>query len=84
MLQNGQTTLDGSGPAPQTAADMRDGEDGDPDRHAEESEIRVNGHGPPDSPSASPQVNGNSHAGFQHYEANGESHTAEPKDVEMD
>lgn len=84
MLQNGQTTLDGSGPAPKTAADVRDAEDGDPEQQAEESEIYMNGHGPSHSPSTSPQINGNSNAGFQHYQPNGESHTDEPKDVEMD
>jgi len=84
MLQNGQTTLDGSGPAPKTGVDVRDVEGGDPEQQAEESETHVNGHGPSDSPSASPRINGNGNAAFQHYQPNGESHTDEPKDVEMD
>ncbi len=84
MLQNGQTTLDGSGPAQKTGADVRDVEDGDPEQQVEESETHVNGHGPSDFLSAFPQINGNGNADFQDYQANGESHTDEPKDVEMD
>jgi len=84
MLQSGQTTLDGSGSASRTATDVIDAEDGGPEQQVDASESHINGHESSDSHSASPKINGNGNGVLQHYQPNGESHTNEPKDVEMD
>lgn len=83
MLQDGQTTLDGAKPAPQSNVDMVDPEDGDPEQQLEQTEGQVNGHESSASHSTSPQTNGSGRTELQHFQTNGESHVDEPKDVEM-
>ena len=83
MLQNGQTTIDGSRTAPKATTDTLDLEDRQPDEQLQGIEPNANGHEPPDTPSTSPQTNGDGNAVFQHYEPNGGSLSEEPKDVEM-
>lgn len=83
MLQSGQTTIDGSRPAPKAAAEMVDAEDLHPDEQLNVSESNINGHEPSGSQSTPPQANGNSNIVFQHYQPNGDARTEESKDVEM-
>ena len=84
MLQAGQTTIDGSLPAPEAAANTMDADDRNPDEQLEAAEAKANGHEPQGSQSTtSPRSNGHGNIASQHYQPNGDSHADEPKDVEM-
>ena len=84
MLQAGQTTIDGSIPAPEAAADVMDADDRNPDEQLEAAEANVNGQEPRGSQSTtSPHSNSNGNIIFQHYQPNGDAHADELKDIEM-